>query len=99
MHIITNNPALAFDVGDAGGKEQSRNRNLSRDEIAKLFAEMKVTKGFGIENDISIKLLLALAVRKGELIGARWVESDLLVQLENGAMDKVIPIKRKGIAL
>lgn len=54
MHIITNNPALAFDVGD---KEQSRKRNLSRDEIAKLFAEMKVTKGFGIENDISIKLI------------------------------------------
>lgn len=77
MHIITNNPALAFDVGDAGGKEKSRNRNLSRDEIAKLFAVMKVTKGFGLENDISIKLLLALAVRKGELIGARWSEFDL----------------------
>ena len=77
MHIITNNPALAFDVGDAGGKEQSRNRNLSRDEIAKLFVAMKNAKGFSIENDISIKLLLALAVRKGELIGARWVEFDL----------------------
>ncbi len=77
MHIITNNPALAFDVGDAGGKEQSRKRNLSRDEIAKLFAAMKTAKGFSVENDISMKLLLALAVRKGELIGARWVEFDL----------------------
>jgi len=77
MHIITNNPALAFDVGDAGGKERPRDRKLSRDEIAKLFAAMKTAKGFSIENDISIKLLLALAVRKGELIGARWVEFDL----------------------
>lgn len=77
MHIITNNPALAFDIGDAGGKEQSRTRNLSRDEIAKLFAAMKSAKGFTVENEISIKLLLALAVRKGELIGARWVEFNL----------------------
>jgi integrase len=77
MHIITNNPASAFDVGDAGGKEQSRKRNLSRDEIKKLFAAMRTAKGFSIENDISIKLLLALAVRKGELIGARWCEFDL----------------------
>ena len=38
---------------------------------------MKTAKGFSVENDISIKLLLALAVRKGELIGARWVEFDL----------------------
>ena len=77
LHIITNNPALAFDVGDAGGKEQSRKRNLSRDEIAKLFTAMKTAKGFSIENEIAIKLLLALAVRKGELIGARWNEFDL----------------------
>ena len=38
---------------------------------------MRTAKGFSIENDISIKLLLALAVRKGELIGARWCEFDL----------------------
>lgn len=77
LHIITSNPALAFDVGDAGGKEQSRKRNLSRDEIEKLFAAMKTAKGFSVENELSIKLLLALAVRKGELIGARWSEFDL----------------------
>ena len=76
MHMITHNPALAFDVADAGGKEQSRKRNLSRDEIAKLFAAMKTAKGFSVENDLCIKLLLALAVRKGELIGASWSEFD-----------------------
>lgn len=74
MHIITINPAYAFDVLDAGGKEQARERNLSRDEIAKLFAAMKTAKGFSVENELSIKLLLALAVRKGELIGAQWNE-------------------------
>lgn len=77
MHIITNNPAIAFDVGDAGGKEHARKRNLSCDEITKLFTAMKTAKGFSIENELSIKILLALAVRKGELIGARWDEFDL----------------------
>lgn len=77
MHIITHNPAQAFDAADAGGKEQARKRNLSRDEIAKLFSAMKTAKGFSVENNLCIKLLLALAVRKGELIGASWAEFDL----------------------
>lgn len=77
MHIITHNPALAFDVADAGGKEKSRTRNLSQDEVAKLFSAMKTARGFSIENEISIKLLLALAVRKGELISAQWNEFNL----------------------
>lgn len=77
MHIITHNPALAFDVADAGGQEQARKRNLSRDEVAKLFAAMKTAKGFSVENELCIKLLLALAVRKSELIGASWKEFDL----------------------
>lgn len=77
MHIVTHNPALAFDVADTGGQEQSRKRNLSREEIAKLFAAMKTAKGFSVENDLCIKLLLALAVRKSELIGASWKEFDL----------------------
>ncbi len=95
MHIITNNPALAFDVGDAGGKEKSRNRNLSRDEIAKLFTAMKTAKGFSVENEISIKLLLALAVRKGELIGARWIEFDLEVGVWHLPTDRT----KTGVAI
>lgn len=76
-HVIETNPALVFDLTDAGGKEESRSRNLSRTEIVKLFEAMKNAKGFSVENELSIKLLLALAVRKSELIGARWVEFDL----------------------
>lgn len=56
MHIITHNPALAFDIADAGGQEQARKRNLSRDEIAKLFLVMKTAKGFSIENELCMKL-------------------------------------------
>lgn len=81
MHMITHNPALAFDIADAGGQEQARKRNLSRDEIAKLFSAMKTAKGFSVENELCIKLLLALAVRKSELIGASWKEFDLDVGL------------------
>lgn len=77
MHMITVNPAIAFDESDAGGKEKSRNRNLTREELVTLFRAMKTAKGFSVENEICIKLLLALAVRKCELIEARWSEFDL----------------------
>ncbi|POA99824.1 integrase [Chromobacterium sinusclupearum] len=76
-HIIEVNPASAFDIGDAGGKEEARDRALSRDELAKLFAAMKLAKGFSVENDLSIRLLLLLCVRKMELCAARKEEFDL----------------------
>lgn len=76
-HILEINPASAFDINDAGGKEEARDRALSRDEIAKLFAAMKLARGFSVENDLTIKLLLLLCVRKMELCAARWEEFDL----------------------
>ncbi|MDE1714508.1 tyrosine-type recombinase/integrase (plasmid) [Chromobacterium amazonense] len=76
-HIIEINPASAFDVGDAGGKEDARDRALSRDELAKLFEAMRQAKGFSVENDLSIRLLLLLCVRKMELCAARKEEFDL----------------------
>lgn len=76
-HSIEYNPAAAFDPGDAGGKEKSRTRWLTGDELTKLFASMRQAHGFSVENGLTIKLLLLLAVRKGELIGARWSEFDL----------------------
>lgn len=75
--LAKNNPAAAFDLSDAGGKEESRERALSRTELATLLAAMKTAKGFSKENDLSVKLLLVLAVRKSELIGAPWTEFDL----------------------
>ncbi|MFD2447728.1 hypothetical protein ACFSQE_04160 [Vogesella fluminis] len=76
-HRIEFNPASAFDVNDAGGKEESRDRALSREELTQLFAAMKLAKGFSIENDLTIRLLLLLCVRKMELCAAPWKEFDL----------------------
>ena len=67
-HAIEYNPAAAFDPGDAGGKEKSRDRWLSSMELAQLFAAMRDAIGFSLENGLSVKLLLLLAVRKSELI-------------------------------
>jgi len=70
-HIIQFNPASAFDLSDAGGKEDARSRALSRDELVILFSAMRKTKGFSSINELTIKLLLMLAVRKGELVTAK----------------------------
>lgn len=77
-HIVENNPASAFDPSDAGGKEESRERWLTSEEIIKLFGAMRDMLGcFSIENMYAIRLLLLLAVRKEELIAAPWAEFDL----------------------
>lgn len=76
-HMIEINPASAFDLNDAGGKELARERWLTRDEIRKLLIAMPLAKGFSVENDLSIRLLLLLCCRKMELCAARWEEFDL----------------------
>lgn len=77
-HVIETNPAAAFDLTDAGGKEESRDRWLTADEIAKLFGVIRAKAGtFTIENYYAVRLLLLLAVRKEELIAAPWGEFDL----------------------
>lgn len=76
-NMIQYNPAAAFDLSDAGGKEEARERALSRDELVLLFEAMRDAKGFSVENLLTVKLLLILAVRKQELTAARWDEFDL----------------------
>lgn len=75
-NLLQYNPASAFDLADAGGKETARSRALSQAELTALFDAMRNTKGFTQVN-ITVKLLLMLAVRKSELIGARKSEFDL----------------------
>jgi integrase len=76
--IVEINPASAFNLSDAGGKEEARDRWLTRDEIIKLFQAMRDKAGtFTIENVYAVRLLLLLAVRKEELIAAQWKEFDL----------------------
>ncbi len=77
-HVVMFNPASAFDPSDAGGKEESRDRWLTREEIIKLFAAMREMLGrFSVENLYAVRLLLLLAIRKEELIAAPWSEFDL----------------------
>ncbi|HER1265287.1 TPA: tyrosine-type recombinase/integrase [Salmonella enterica subsp. enterica serovar 28:e,h:z6] len=76
-HALEINPAAAFDITDAGGQEKSRDRSLTRDELIQMFHAMRMAKGFSRENELSIKLILCLAVRKMELCGAQWTEFDL----------------------
>jgi integrase len=76
-HIVQYNPAAAFTLADAGGQETARSHWLTRSELADLFEAMRRAKGFSVENYLAVKLLLLLAVRKQELVGARIAEFDL----------------------
>jgi integrase len=77
-HVLEGSPVGAFTARlDAGGKEESRTRALSRDDLVALFAAIRKESSFGPDNLLVTRLLLALCVRKGELIGARWAEFDL----------------------
>jgi len=75
--IIPHNPAQWLDISYAGGKQDSRERNLSREELTVLFTDMATAKGFGRDNYLTVKLLLMLCVRKSELIKALKSEFNL----------------------
>lgn len=77
LHLVEYNPATAFNVSDAGGKEEARDRWLNRTELVQLFEAMRNAKGFTLENFLTVKLLLLLAVRKQELTAAKVSEFDL----------------------
>jgi integrase len=71
------NPAAPFSTADAGGKEESRDRWLTREELAALFAAMRGAKGWNVLNTLTVRLLLLLACRRVELIAAPVAEFDL----------------------
>jgi len=76
-HWIERNPAADFDSVDAGGDEVSRDRWLTMEELQQLALAMRTTPNFGRENELAIWLLLAMCVRKMELLSARWDAFDL----------------------
>lgn len=76
-HWIERNPAADFDLVDAGGDETSRDRWLTEKELQQLADAMRNTANFGRENELAVWLLLALCVRKMELLSARWDAFDL----------------------
>ena len=75
--VLTVSPVADFDLRDAGGQERCRQRALSQDELVTLLQAMRESTAFGGINYLAVKLLLALGVRKGELIRATWSEFDL----------------------
>ena len=78
LDLVDRNPAEPIKQGDAGGKEDARTRTLTRSELAQLFKAMREAgPSFTRDNELAVKLLLVLAVRKMELLGAKWEEFDL----------------------
>jgi integrase len=75
--VLTVSPVADFDLRDAGGLERCRQRALSQDELVTLLQAMRESTAFGGINYLAVKLLLALGVRKGELIRATWSEFHL----------------------
>ncbi len=86
-HLLEGSPVAAFSARlDAGGKEESRTRALTGDELSALFAAIRKEPSFGGDNLMLVRLLLALCVRKGELLAARWSEFDLDGESKAGPM-------------
>lgn len=71
------NPVSGFDISDAGGTEYPRKRWLSYDDLQKLAEDMRETPNFGRINELAVWLLLALCVRKMELLAAKIADFDL----------------------
>lgn len=76
-HWIERNPAADFEQADAGGTETPRDRFLTLSEIEQLARSISDTPNFGRETELAVWLLLALCVRKMELLSARWENFDL----------------------
>ena len=78
LDVVGANPASAFNVSDAGGVEQSKDRALTFEELTQVFKVFREnTASFARENYLACALLLTLGVRKGELTEASWQEIDL----------------------
>lgn len=71
------NPAAQISRAIVGQAEPPRTRSLSLGEIRTLFQKMARAEWFGRDNEIAVRLLLMLGVRKRELTRAEWCELDL----------------------
>lgn len=75
LGLIPSNPAATLSTRDAGVPESGRDRALSLEEVDTLLRSMAEHRNrFGRSNELAIRLLLLLGVRKQELVQARWSE-------------------------
>lgn len=100
------NPAAPFNLSDAGGKEESRDRWLARAELVTLFEAMRTAQGWNILNTYAVKLLLMLACRREELIAAPVKEFDLKAAIWHLPAERTktgkaidIPLPRQAVAI
>jgi integrase len=96
-HWIERNPAADFEQADAGGVETPRDRFLTLAELERLARSMVSTDNFGRENELAVWLLLALCVRKMELLSARWEDFDFNAKV--WTLDKEITKTKVGIQI
>ena len=80
---------------DGGGTERPRQRSLRFDELVAFFKSMRDTPAFGQVNELTAKLLLALLVRKMQLIGAKRSEFDLDGKTNQGPVWRLPASKAK----
>jgi integrase len=74
---LDRNPVAGFGPNDAGGVEAPRKRWLSQDELVELATAMRSSEAISRIDELGVWLLLALCVRKMELLSAKWSEFDL----------------------
>ncbi|HEY8034818.1 MAG TPA: integrase arm-type DNA-binding domain-containing protein [Methylobacter sp.] len=101
--IIKHNPAAAFNSSDAGGKESSRKRYLSHNELTRLFGAMRECDKFTSHHYLCTKLLLLLGCRKSELLTAKIADFDIekavwRMSLDNKTESAIdIPLSRPAL--
>jgi integrase len=96
LDVVGANPASAFNVSDAGGVEQSKDRALTFEELTRVFEVFRENRdSFARENYLACALLVTLGVRKGELTEASWQE----INLETGIWELPKERSKSGVGL
>jgi integrase len=72
--VVDRNPLAVVMRSHAGGKEASRERTLSYDEITTLAKKVR-TANLNVRTKAGLFVLLATGVRVGELMGAVWAKA------------------------
>lgn len=96
LDVVGANPASAFNVSDAGGVEQSKDRALTFEELTRVFEVFRENRdSFARENYLACALLVTLGVRKSELTEASWQE----INLETGIWELPKERSKSGVGL
>ena len=73
---LDRSPCTEIGTDAAGGRERTRNRSLSREELTKFLSALN-RADIHEASRFSFKIILATCVRVGELVNARWENIDL----------------------